>query len=132
LSLVVFLFFASKVKLKDLIKPLLYLFSFMFIALLFKYFILYNESLGFYCQNNSKNLLCNSVGYIWYMLYFNYLGVFSLTLALLYYLFSYKFILIIALFVTLISLTLTNIFLASIAFLIIIYRFSSKYNELRK
>ncbi|TLS71117.1 glycosyl hydrolase [Aliarcobacter thereius] len=132
LSLLVFLFFASKVKLKDLIKPLLYLFSFMFIALLFKYFVLYNESLGFYCQNNSENLLCNSVGYIWYMLYFNYLGVFSLTLALLYYLFSYKFILIIALFVTLISLTLTNIFLASIAFLIIIYRFSSKYNELRK
>ncbi|OCL94265.1 hypothetical protein [Arcobacter porcinus] len=127
----VFLFFASKTKLKDLKKPLIYLFSFMFIALLFKYFVLYNESLGLYCQNSTENLLCNSIGYIWYMLYFNYLGMISLILALLYYIFSNKFILTIALFVTLVSLTLTNIFLASIAFLIIVYKLSSVQNKFK-
>ncbi|WP_034255580.1 glycoside hydrolase family 17 protein [Aliarcobacter lanthieri] len=101
-------------------KPILYIIVTTIALLLFKNGLIMNNSLGMSCKENG-GILCSFVGYIWYLLYFNYIGTAAIIASIVAFLINTRVFVLIALFLSILASMLTNTFLGAIAFIIVMY-----------
>lgn len=98
------------------------------ILLFFKYSFIMNRDLGISCKIDENRFICSIISYIWYLLYFNYIGIAALISSVLALLLDKKAFVLLALFLSILASILTNTFLGAISLILVMYIITKEKN----
>ena len=115
--------------LNELKKPIIYIVAICIAILLFKHGFIMNRDMDISCKLNGGGFLCSIVGNVWYLLYFNYIGIAAIIASAFALLVDKKPFIITALVLSILASMLTNTFLGAIAFIIVLYTITKDKNK---